>query len=215
MTTTALHPGWRVQLAVHRAVRRDLRRLSSAFEPGQKTPQAAILAYWDVTREQLHEHHVFEDEVVWPLMRQRLGTAVDALLDRNAQEHRDMAAAMEEFGTSAASMTADPAPARAALGHLGEVIETHLAHEEADVLPLIPDAFSLEDIAFFTAEAAKTNPPSAFLPWLLDDAPETDVDFFTGPMPPPVEKELWSTWTPQWRAKVDALRLPSTIPNQR
>ncbi len=214
MATTTLDPGWRVQLAVHRAVRRDLRRLSSALE-GRGTPQAAILAYWAVTRGQLHEHHVLEDEVVWPLMRQRLGAPVEALLDRNAQEHQDMAAAMEEFGAVVASMTTDTAPARAALGRLHEVVEKHLAHEEADVLPLIPDAFTLEDIAFFTAEAAKTNPPSVFLPWLLDDAPETDVAFFTGPMPPPVENELRSTWTPQWRAKVDALRLPSTIPNQR
>lgn len=215
MTTTTLHPGWRVQLAVHRAVRRDLHRLSVALESGDGTPAPAILDYWTVTHHQLHEHHVLEDTVVWPLMRERLGSAVDSLLDRNAQEHQDMAAAMDQFGTAVAATTTDPAVARAALVHLGQVVETHLAHEEADVLPLIPDAFTAEDVAYFTAEAGKTNPPPEFLPWLLDDAPEEDMAFFTGPMPPPVLNELRSSWTPQWRTKVDALGPSSTIPTQR
>lgn len=215
MTTTTVHPGWRVQLAVHRAVRRDLRRLSAALESGDGTRTPAIFDYWTVTHHQLHEHHVLEDTVVWPLMRERLGSAVDSLLDRNAQEHQDMSAAMDQFGAAVASMTTDPAVARAALEHLGQVVETHLAHEEADVLPLIPDAFTMEDVAFFSAEAAMTNPPPEFLPWLLDDAPEVDVAFFTGPMPPPVLEELRSSWTPRWQMKVDALDPSTTIPSQR
>jgi hypothetical protein len=45
------------------------------------------------------------------------------------------------------------------------------------------------------------------LPWLLDDAPDADIDFFTGPMPAPVRAQLESSWTPQWRTTVDALQL--------
>lgn len=207
MTTTPLHPGWRVQLAIHRAVRRDAGRLSAALAEGRGTPPAAIRAYWSEAADQLHDHHLFEDTVVWPLMGERLGGRVDWLLARNAQEHLAMAAAMEEFGTVVATMTTDAAAARVALGQMMEAIENHLAHEEADVLPLIPDAFTLEDLAFFSAESAKTNPPHAFLPWVLDDAPDADLAFFTGPMPAPIRTDLESNWIPQWRMKVDALRL--------
>ncbi len=38
-------------------------------------------------------------------MRERLGDRVDALLTRNAHEHRSMAAAMEKFDTALAATT--------------------------------------------------------------------------------------------------------------
>jgi hypothetical protein len=206
ITTTTLHPGWRVQLAVHRAVRRDGARLAAALAEGQATSASGVRLYWAATAEQLHEHHVFEDTVVWPLLGERFAGSVDALLARNAGEHAAMAAAMEEFGDVVSTMTTDTRAARAALARLNDAIETHLAHEEADVLPMIPEAFTLADIQRFSAESAKTNPPDAFLPWLLDGAPEDDVAFFTGHMPEPVKSALDSDWIPRWHVKVDALR---------
>ena len=205
MTTVPLHPGWRVQLAVHRAVRRDIGRLSAALERDGETPPEAIQAYWSVTTSQLHEHHVFEDTVVWPLLGQRLDGRVDTLLMRNAQEHQAMAAAMERFGDALARVTVDAPSARVALKQLGEAVEDHLAAEEADVLPLIPEAFTMEDVVSFGAESAKTNPAEALLPWLLDEAPDADVAFFTGQLPASVRTDLESLWVPLWRAKVDAL----------
>lgn len=48
-----------------------------------------------------------------------------------------MASAMDEFDTTlAAAATASEAPSRA-LARLHAAIDTHLAHEEADVLPLV------------------------------------------------------------------------------
>lgn len=201
--TATTNPGWRVQLAIHRAVRRDAGRLAIALAGGGEVSTEAVRAYWAVTAAQLQHHHEFEDTVVWPLMGERLGDRVEALLARNAHEHHGMAATMDEF--AAALATTDTAEARAALGRMQQTVETHLAHEEADVLPLIPEAFTLDDIAFFQAEDAKTNPPSVFLPWMLDDAPAEDLAFFTGHMPPPVREQLDSQWTPNWRKYVEAL----------
>lgn len=207
MTTAAMHPGWQVQLAVHRAVRRDIARLSAALDEDQQTQPEAIRTYWSVTASQLHEHHVFEDTVVWPLLGQRLDGRVDALLARNAREHQVMAAAMERWGDALTRVSVDAPTARAALQQLAEAVEDHLADEEADVLPLIPEAFTLEDMASFAAESAKTNPGEAFLPWVLDGAPDADVDLFTGQLPAPVRTELESRWIPAWQAKVAALGL--------
>jgi len=205
-TTTPTNPGWRIQLAIHRAVRRDVSRLSAALAEGKGTPAGAVQAYWSVTAAQLHHHHEFEDTVVWPLMGERLGARVDGLLARNGHEHQVMAAAMEQFVAAFSTASTDTAPARAALGQMEVAIETHLAHEEADVLPLIPEAFTMDDIAFFQAEDAKTNAANVFLPWMLDDAPEADVAFFTGAMPAPVREQLESAWMPQWLQTVDAVR---------
>ena len=206
--TQTLHPGWTVQLAIHRAVRRDARRLSAALaaDVGQASAKA-IRDYWNETAAQLHDHHVLEDRVVWPLMAQRLGHRVDALLSRNAHEHQEMAAAMNSFDIDLAAEIADTTAARASLQQLVAAIETHLGHEESDVLPLIPEAFTLEDIAFFSDESAKTNPPNKFLPWLLDDATDTDAAFFTERLPAVVRIELETHWAPQRRITVDAIRL--------
>lgn len=205
--TPPTNPGWRIQLAIHRAVRRDATRLALALADDHDTSTEAVRAYWAVTAAQLHHHHEFEDTVIWPLLGERLGDGVGALLARNAYEHQVMASAMDEFDAALATMSTGPAAALEALGRMQDAIETHLADEEADVLPLIPEAFTMEDIAFFQAEDAKTNAPNVFLPWMLDGAPDDDFAFFTGHMPAPVRVELESSWMPQRRETVEALGL--------
>ena len=92
-----------------------------------------------------------------------------------------------------------------------ETVESHLTHEEADVLPLIPEAFTPEDLAFFQAEDAKTNAPNVFLPWMLDDAPDEDLELFTGQMPAPVQESLECVWMPQRRLIVEALEHTASV----
>jgi hypothetical protein len=210
-TSTPTNPGWRIQLAIHRAVRRDAGRLRLALAGGREIAIDAVRAYWDVTAAQLHHHHDFEDTVIWPLLAQRLGDRVETLLARNADEHRRMAAAMDEFDAAVGALTTDPVAARDALARMRETIETHLGHEEADVLPLIPEAFTMEDIAFFQAEDAKTNVPHVFLPWMLDDAPEADLVFFTAAMPAPVRAQLDSSWMPRRQLTIDALSVSGSV----
>jgi hemerythrin-like domain-containing protein len=211
MTTAPTNPGWRVQLAIHRAVRRDISRLVAALAAGGDVPAEAVRAYWAVTAAQLRHHHEFEDSVIWPLMGQRLGDRVETLLTRNTREHEVMAATMDEFDAASAAMTTASGAAQGALERLQAAVETHLAHEEADVLPLIPEAFTPDDIAYFQAEAAKTNTTSIFLPWMLDDAPDEDLAFFTAAMPAPLLAQLESDWMPKRRNTVAALHLTGSV----
>jgi hypothetical protein len=205
MTTTDRHPAMSVQLAVHGAVRRDLARLGEALTDG-RAPADAVRTYWAQTAEQLHHHHEFEDTVVWPSMAERLGAPVAELLARNRQEHVTMAEAMDDLDAVVASTSIDPVAAREALGRLEAAVDTHLSHEEADVLPFMSEAFTMEDVAHFQAESAKTNPGPAFLPWVLDAAPDDIVAFFTGAMPAPVRSQLEAEWQPRRLAVVEALR---------
>jgi hypothetical protein len=200
--STPTNPGWRIQLAIHRAVRRDIDRLMAAL--GSGTEASAVRTYWAIAAAHLHHHHEIEDNAVWPLMRERLGDRAGSLLAQNAHEHQVMASAMDGF--DAALAAADAGDARGALGRVQEATETHLISEEAEVLPLIPEAFTMEDVASFQALNAKGDAPSAFLPWLLDEAPGEDVAFFTSPLAPAVRDELERTWMPRWLQTVDAVR---------
>jgi hypothetical protein len=207
-TTTPTNPGWRIQLAIHRAVRRDITRLAAALG-GSDVPVEAVRAYWAVTQAQLHHHHELEDTVISPLLGRRLGDRVETLLTRNAREHEVMAATMDEFDTALA--TSDVTAAGVALVRMKQAIEAHLAAEEADILPLTPEAFTPDDVAYFQAESAKTNAASVFLPWMLDDAPDEDLAFFTATMPAPVLAQLDSDWMPQQRMTVEALRRTGSV----
>jgi hypothetical protein len=173
---------------------------------------AAVAAYWTETARQLHHHHELEDTIVWPLMGQRLGQRVAALLARNAHEHEIMVSAMDgfEFAVTTISTSGIPA-ARGALANLSNAIQTHLTDEEADVLPLIAEAFTCDDFGYFAAESAKTNPPEAFLPWVLDDAPQADVAFFTSKLPDLVRDELFENWMPRRTETVDALERAAAV----
>src|SRR4029077_6322749 len=130
MAPTPRHPGWTVQLNVHRAVRRDIARRADALADGGSSDVEAVRLYWAEAAFQLHHHHELEDTVIWPLLAERLGGRADSLLARNAREHETMVAAMDEFDAAFASVTTDIAAARRALGQLEEAIETHLRHEE-------------------------------------------------------------------------------------
>jgi len=209
MTSTPTNPGWRIQLAIHRAVRRDISRLSAALTDGGDVHADAVRAYWAVTAAQLHHHHELEDTVFSPLMRERLGDRVETLLTRNSHQHEVMAATMDEFDSALAA--SDITAAGTALARMQRAVEAHLAAEEADVLPLIPEAFTPDDIAYFQAESAKTNTASDFLPWMLDDAPDEDLAFFTATMPPPVLAQLESDWMPKRCRTIEALHLTGSV----
>jgi uncharacterized protein (TIGR03086 family) len=200
-----------MQLAVHQAVRRDLARLAGALAPGVSSSPESVRTYWADFASALHHHHELEDKVIWPLMGDRLGGRVDGLLAVNAQEHASMSAAMDGFEATLANFVADPSTARAALSSMTARIAAHLEHEEAEVLPLIPDAFTPDDVAFFQSESAKVDPPARFLPWVLDDADDDVVTFFTSEMPPPVRTLLESSWIPHRRMRLDCITLTGRI----
>jgi hypothetical protein len=209
MADTPTNPGWRLQLAIHRAVRRDITRLGAALAAGGDVAADAVRAYWAVTADQLHHHHELEDTVISPLMGQRLGVRVESLPARNSREHEVMAAAMDEFDAALAST--DAIGAGEALARMKEAVEAHLADEEADLLPLIPQAFTPDDIAYFQAESTKTNTARDFLAWMLDDAPDEDLTFFTASMPAAVLAQLESDWMPKRRMTIEALCLTGTV----
>ncbi len=208
--TTERHPGWSVQLAIHRAVRRDLSRLAAAFDAEEPASADAIRAYWADFASALHHHHEFEDNVVWPLLADRLEGRADALLARNAEQHAAMSATMDACEAAIATMSTDRSEARERLAEAAAAINGHLDAEEADVLPL-SEVFSPDDVAYFMAENAKLDPPEVFLPWVLDDAADDDVEFFARTVPAPVHSVLEQAWLPNRRMRLDSPALTGRV----
>lgn len=129
---------------IHAAVRRDLARAESAlssFPDGDRSRAEALKRAWDFLTQTLHDHHVGEDEHIWPYLRS-LGGVDPALADQMEAEHVEMAAAMSRASASmndfvASASQASAASAADSVAAAAAVTGRHLDHEEEAVMPLI------------------------------------------------------------------------------
>jgi hemerythrin-like domain-containing protein len=129
---------------IHAAVRRDLARAESglrAFQDGDQQRAAELKRAWDFLSEMLHEHHVGEDDNVWPYLR-TLGEVDPELADQMEAEHVQMAAAMARASAAmnqfVAAATEDSAGTAAdAVAAAAAVTDRHLEHEEQAVMPIV------------------------------------------------------------------------------
>ena len=79
---------------LHHGFRRDLARFAEAARrtpTADRSTWAALLARWDLFALLLHDHHHKEDEILWPLLRERAtaagDTAAEQVLDEMEAEH--------------------------------------------------------------------------------------------------------------------------------
>jgi hemerythrin-like domain-containing protein len=161
---------------IHAAVRRDLTRLDAALGavPDGDTARAQQLhrAYANF-HQQLKHHHQQEDDIVFPALK-KLG--VDAMLvGEMDSEHHAMADALDETATAmrryaTSGSAADAAAARESVRSTAQVVERHLAHEEAELEPLIEPY--KEDPVYKAAEKELRKGPitraGIFMAWLTD-----------------------------------------------
>lgn len=177
----------RFMIAMHDAFRRDLDRLESTAEQLDESgvvPEG-VRAGWDTLREQLHSHHVAEDDDLWPILRTHLDDP-DHLreVDTMVYEHRAVPTALDAVEDALARGGEISANAR----YLAELIRAHLEHEEQTVVPLLEQYLSrAEWRQFLLSErdrhAVRERP--AFLAWVLDDASDTDRAAVMAELPRP------------------------------
>jgi hemerythrin-like domain-containing protein len=179
---------------IHGAVRRDLGRLATALETA---PDGDVARAGDLHRAyahlhgQLKHHHEQEDQHVFPALR-RLG--IDpALLEEMDSEHGAMsdaldttAAAMRRYaGTGAA---ADASSARAELERTRAVVERHLAHEEAELEPLMLPHLESEEWKRAERGLRKAPPTTTgrFFAWITDGMEPESRSYLRSAIPAPV-----------------------------
>jgi hemerythrin-like domain-containing protein len=179
---------------IHAAVRRDLDRLTSALDQvadGDRSRAGELQRAFANLRQELTHHHEGEDAYIWPMLA-GVGVAPD-LLSAMESEHSAMAdaltetdAAMSRFAASASA--ADAAAARASMASTRDVVNRHLAHEEADVEPqLLAQADSPEWKA--VEKKLRRQPPGVagqFFAWLTDGMTDEHRAFLEKTVPTPV-----------------------------
>ncbi len=183
---------------IHAAFRRDLTRFDAAladFPDGSQHRADQLVAAWDNYAHQLHHHHQDEETIFWPAFRE-LGADASLTSDLGG-EHARMLAALDHADQVVRRLSDDPsasraADARAAIGELGEVLNEHLAHEEAE---LEPWAAGVSDTPQFKAarvavRKAHQGEGGTFVAWLLDGASADDVAGLKKEIPAPVVRVL-------------------------
>jgi hypothetical protein len=162
-------PDWTLMNAIHDALRRDLDQLLRTT-----ASRAAARARWEVFRAHLRYHLATEEVVMWQPARARLAGDPhgQALLDAMEDEHR-LLGPLLAVTDDAFVMDADPAWLRQVVSRLRTRLASHLAHEEADALPLISQIMTppeLAGIARAVRGGTSIRRAGATIPWALAGA---------------------------------------------
>jgi hemerythrin-like domain-containing protein len=123
-------------------------RLVGGIEPGDEERVALIANYYDNVLSFLEAHHDGEEELVFPLLRERCPGERE-LADRMAEQHHEAIRLLAEARAALTSWkTGDAASQKAAEDALEALLAqlvTHLDDEEAHMLPLAEANLSAEE----------------------------------------------------------------------
>jgi hemerythrin-like domain-containing protein len=109
-----------------------------------------------VFRDQLHFHHAAEDQAMWPPVRAKLADDPVglALMDAMEDEHKLIDPLLASIDDALATGTRGTR-LRSLLSQLRTTLASHLAHEEADALPLISQVMSPAELTAIRKAIAK------------------------------------------------------------
>ncbi|HTR69511.1 MAG TPA: hemerythrin domain-containing protein [Mycobacteriales bacterium] len=137
-------------VAVHRVFRDTLAAAPALINApaAQESERAALLAnYYSNIVSFLEVHHEGEDELLYPLLRDRVPDDVQAI-EEIAAQHAEVEGLVAASRTALAAWSADPAAgadAAQALRNLVEGLTEHLDDEERAVLPLCAQYLSVAE----------------------------------------------------------------------
>ncbi len=141
-TTTTTTTDTSDMLLLHRMFRREFSRMPSLVRQaaGSRERAAIVGPYALEMRGLLHVHHHGEDELLYPLLQERVSLQQD-LLERMDAQHRVVGDALDviEADLETWTTTADPAIGERIAELIEEmvpVLDEHLTEEEEQVLPL-------------------------------------------------------------------------------
>ncbi|MDR0342452.1 MAG: hemerythrin domain-containing protein [Nocardiopsaceae bacterium] len=196
---------WTLMNALHDAFRRDLYQLLHTT-----AGPAAVQARWQVFRGQLHFHHTAEDTVMWPAVRAKLtgdpaGLALMAEMEAEHARIDPLLATVDD----AIGIGAEPARLREPLTRLSETLAGHLAHEEAEALPLISKVLTraeLGQIGRAIARRGGLRQAATMFPWALSDSrPGVSDRVLGGELPAPARLLYRAVWLPRYQRRTPRL----------
>jgi Hemerythrin HHE cation binding domain len=197
-----------IMIAAHDAFRRDLVSLVKATQgPDRHSPdrRRSVAAGWELFKRQLHVHHTAEDDLIWPVLRERLGHSANALsvLDDMEAEHERIDPLLAAVDHGFGSVDAHPGADRLAdaVDTLVATLTGHLTHEEKDGLPLIGVALTAAEwrgVGFKIARRNGLSGGGEMFSWMLSSATPDETRALTRQLPPPVRVLYKAAWKPRF-----------------
>jgi hypothetical protein len=184
----------REMLAVHDAFRTELGALPAmvtAVPDGDAEGAAVIGGHVLLMTAMLHAHHDGEDLLMWPILQERVPGRLALIEAMEGQHHRIASlieGAQEQAGVWLGSASAlDGVRLSATLAELGTLTTEHLRIEEDEVLPIVADTMSADELAAM-AEHSRGGLSSEQLPialgLILDDTTPERQQVLLGALPP-------------------------------
>jgi len=182
-------------VVVHRVFRREFRLLPQMVRsvvPGDSARAQLVAQHCAEMVEALHHHHTGEDDLVWPVLHERVALQ-SATVARMEQQHEQMSALLEEVDPrSSVWVGAASQDGRDALADLLEevsaLLDEHLAEEERTILPLAAEHMTVQEWSQL-GERGMTSMPRdrlvVFLAHILEDATPQERTAFLAHVPLP------------------------------
>ncbi|MFJ9648874.1 hemerythrin domain-containing protein [Streptomyces sp. NPDC004244] len=214
---TAERPYTHEMVVVHRVFRREsalLPRLVRAVPAGATARAAAVGAHLAEYVTGLHHHHTVEDEMIWPLLRERAadGLLVERMEEQHERIDRSLAAVNDRAPVwqQTANRAAGTELALALEEHRAALLE-HLDDEERLLLPLVAAHLTVAEWDAVGRRGLETVPKDKLmlaLGSLLEDATPQEQAYFLGKAPL-IGRLLWKAFgRRQYAASCRALRAP-------
>ena len=195
-----------MMFAMHDALRRELAQVGRIASRRDDNPAVLLRAAlgWELFKKFLTVHHQSEDDALWPPLRAapagRPGQV--ALVDALEAEH----GVIEPLLAAIDAAAADPVYGYQRFGDIIDELSTkltaHLAHEEADGLPLIDASLTPQQWQHFAQVHGERNLPDAsrYMLWLLAGASPQILNAVLGKFPPPLLAAYREQWAPAYAA---------------
>jgi hemerythrin-like domain-containing protein len=187
----------REMLVVHSLFRRELRLaggLVRRVPEGDRRRAAVVAAHLDLVEQVLHHHHTAEDELLWPLLMERVADELASVVQLMEAQHQQVAGLLESIAGQRPAWAEDPTPARGdrlagLYDQLYAGLAEHLDAEEDRVLPLVARCISAREWAAL-GDAGRNGIPRKHMAlvfgMLMQDGDPDVVAMMLAPAPLPV-----------------------------
>lgn len=212
-------PDTTTYLLVHRALRTSARRLAdatAAYDRQDPRRTRALVRWTEGFIAELHCHHTIEDDAMFPALVARVPGAAE-LIDRTDADHAAMDLIMErlETGAKILRMGGSPRKLHEAATDLADLLDVHLAFEDAHVIPLFERHFTAEEYQRLDEEAMAilgVSKQALFtVPFVLSEATPEELDRSWATAPTPF-KVLYLASRGRYRRMADRALGPVSVP---
>jgi hemerythrin-like domain-containing protein len=196
---------------VHRVFRREFRILPAlirAVPPGDTARAETIGSHLANVAGALHHHHEAEDELLWPVMLDRVGLRAD-LVHRMEAQHERLAGLLTRIDDLTARWRAHAAAdvrdeLADVLAQASGALDEHLGDEERELLPLVSEHVTPAEWNALNERGREAIPKNklalVFVGAILEEASPRERKMFLAQLPGPA-RLLWRLFGPRIYAK--------------